>query len=193
MHDESLRAMRPVADALDRLGIRYHVGGSLASSAYGIPRSTIDVDLVADVTPEQAEPLAAALGDDYYAAAEGMRDAVRHGTSFNVIYLLLMYKVDVFPLKDRDYDRQAFERAQVHAVVEGDPTSHFPLASPEDVILNKLEWYRLGEEVSNRQWLDVLNVVKVRSTTLDCRYLRRWAGELRVSDLLERALRESDL
>lgn len=167
MHDESLRAMRPVTHALDHLGIRYHVGGSLASSAYGFARSTIDVDLIANIAPGQAHPLAAQLGEDFYAAPDSIRDAIYHHTSFNVIYLPLMYKIDVFPLKHRAYDVQAFERAQVHRVVDDEPDSCFPLASPEDVVLNKLEWYRLGNEVADRQWLDLVNVIKVQGEALD--------------------------
>jgi len=78
------------------------------------------------------------------------------------------------------------------SVIATNPEESVYIVSPEDIILAKLEWYRLGGEVSDRQWRDVLGVLKTRAGELDLDYLRKWAGELKVNDLLERALDEAE-
>lgn len=101
-----------------------------------------------------------------------------------------MLKVDVFVLKARAYDQQAFERASEHHLDPASSARAFLVSSAEDTILNKLEWYRLGSEIADRQWRDVLGVLQVQAVTLDFDYLRRWAAELGVPDLLERAIEQ---
>lgn len=188
-HDDYTVTAR-VAEAFDRLGIAYYIGGSVASSVHGVGRSTMDIDLVARVLPEHVHPLVKALERDFYVDATMIKEAIRDRTSFNVIHFELQHKVDVFIDKQRPYDRAAWERIQLAAPF--DASEHqFPLASPEDVILAKLEWFMLSP--SERQWLDVRGVMKVQASDLDLPYLRRWAIELNVSDLLERALREAGL
>jgi len=90
-----------VIDALEKLGVRYLIGGSLASAIYGVPRATMDADLVADLRVEHAEALARALADAFYVDAEMIRDAVRQQRSFNVIHLETAFKVDVFVRSNR--------------------------------------------------------------------------------------------
>ena len=187
-----LAALKPVVKAFTEVGVAYQIGGSVASSAYGSARATLDVDLVARLRDEQVRPLAGLLKDAYYVDEEMIRDAIATRSSFNLIHLESMHKVDVFVLKERPYDLQAFERARTDTLAEDDPTP-FRLASPEDVILNKLEWYRKGDHVSDRQWTDVLGVIKVQGYALDLAYLRYWASELGVSDLLEEALTQAGL
>jgi hypothetical protein len=157
---ELLRALIPVAEALESLGVAYYVGGSVASSARGVPRASVDVDVVADLRGEQVQPLAERLRDTYYLDAEQMADAVARRKSFNLIHLETMLKVDVFVSKGRRFDTEVERRAQPEPLDEAPGARSFPVASPEDIVLAKLEWYRAGGEVSERQWGDVLGVLK---------------------------------
>ncbi|MBI5302274.1 MAG: hypothetical protein HY868_09060 [Chloroflexi bacterium] len=179
-----------VIEALEKLGVRYLIGGSLASAVYGEPRSTMDADLVADLRLEHAEPLARALSGAFYVDAEAIRDAVKHQRSFNAIHMETMFKVDVFAQKNRPYDKAQFAR-RVAQIVATEPERTAFIASAEDTILSKLEWYRLGGETSERQWRDVLGVVKMQGARLDLDYLRQWSTQLGVTDLLERVLKEA--
>jgi hypothetical protein len=179
-----------VTDALEALGVEYAIGGSLASAVHGVLRATMDADLVADLHMEHAEPLAQALGNSFYADVEMMHDAIRRHASFNVIHLETMFKVDVFVAKPRAFDRSQLARRQLHLLSE-DPQIHAYVTSAEDIILSKLEWYRMGESVSDRQWRDVLGVLKVQGDRIDHDYLRRMATTLDVTALLERALDEA--
>ncbi len=186
-----LAAITPIVEALEEFGIPYHIGGSVASSLYGLPRLTIDADLVADIRMEHVRPLVRQLETDYYIDEDMIRDAIRRQSSFNVIHQDTILKVDIFIPKSRLFDQEELYRVQQEVLLEG--TRPFNVASPEGTILNKLEWYRMGGEVSDRQWNDILGVLKVQGTSLDMAYLQRWAANLNVTDLLERALVDAGL
>ena len=179
-----------VVDALDKLGAPYMIVGSLASAVYGVVRTTIDADIVADLRPEHALPLAQTLGDAFYVSVEAIRDAICRQSSFNVIHLETMFKVDVFIPKPRPFDRIQFDRRVEH-VVATDPRRTAYITSPEDTVLAKLEWYRLGGETSERQWRDTLGMLKIQEHRMDIAYLRQWAAVLGISDLMEKALAEA--
>jgi hypothetical protein len=188
----SVRVALLVTDAFEELGVRYAVGGSLSSSLHGVMRSTLDVDIVADMRLEHLQPLADVLSPEFYVDNEMMREAIEHHGSFNLIHYETAFKVDVFIPQARPFDQMQLERRTL-ATVTTDPKRSLYVTSPEDVILSKLEWFRMGGEVSDRQWRDVLGVLKTRAGGVDLDYLRHWAEELRVSDLLERALTQSTL
>ncbi len=187
--DNVIRALLPLVEALEHLGIKYYVGGSLASSAYGIARPTQDADVVADIRGEHVYLLTKQLGTEYYIDADMIRDAIRHKSSFNIIYQDLMFKVDIFIPKSRRYAQQELLRTRI-ITIPGSNRS-FYLSSPEDIILNKLEWYKMGGEVSTRQWNDIMGVINRQKSSLDLGYLQQWARELRVESLLARALAEA--
>jgi hypothetical protein len=189
----SAAALAPVVIAFEQLEVPYYIGGSLASSAYGVPRSTLDVDLVADLKPSHVPVLVAALRGGYYVDGGMISEAIARHSCFNVIHHATSFKVDVFVPKTRAYDRAVWQRVRLEAAeLELRPRQiTLRFASPEDVILAKLEWYRLGEEVSEQQWRDVRGVLKVQEGALDWEYMTRWAAELGVADLLERARQEA--
>ncbi len=185
-------ALRPVADALDALGVPDYLTGSVASSAHGIARASLDADVVAALEPDHVEPLTNRLVGAYYIPVDRLRSAVAARSSCNLIHLVTMFKIDIFISKGRPFDRQAEERARPQAIDEAPDAPRFPVASPEDTVLAKLEWFRLGGEASERQWWDIVGVLKVTEDA-DRTYLRRWAASLEVADLLERALTDAAL
>jgi hypothetical protein len=186
-----LAAVTPVVEAFEQIGIAYQIGGSVASSVYGLARATLDIDMVADLNFGQVRSLVERLQHEYYVDEEAVRDAVQRRSSFNLVHQRTALKVDVFLPKQRPYDHEAFRRARQNTLEETEIARQFSLASPEDVILNKIEWYAQGGRVSDRQWNDVLGVMKVQRDSLDLGYLRRWAKELGLSDLLDLALCEA--
>jgi hypothetical protein len=178
-------------EVLDRLAIRFMIAGSLASSAHGNYRSTNDIDIVAEIKEQDIARLVSELAGDFYADAETIRDAVRRGRSFNLIHFASSYKFDIFPLTGDPYsvtqlDRRIFQEVSVGG---GDHVK-CPVATPEDTILAKLVWYRLGGEQSERQWSDLRGIRSVQGSRLDNVYMQQWAAHMRVKDLLDRLLSE---
>lgn len=190
--DEALEAVFEVVHVLERLGVEYLVGGSLASSFHGIPRSTQDADLVADLQQNHVSPLAQALRDRFYLDEGGIREAVKRRSSFNLIFLKTMFKVDIFVLKSDPHSREEMRRRKKVMLDQAGGES-FLVASAEDTVLNKLAWYQLGGEVSDRQWHDLLGVLKVRRHDLDLGYLKKWSEDLGVSDLLQKAFHDAEI
>lgn len=174
-----------VTQVLDALGILHTVGGSIAASFAGEPRSTVDIDVVAALVERDVPSLVAALTPDFYVDEDSVRRAVRNRTSVNVIDNATMLKVDFFVAGGTPIDAEQLERRLLVALGDG---VVLPIHPPEDILLQKLRWFRLGGDVSDRQWRDVLGIVRVQSSRLDVAYLRRQAAVLEVSDLLERAL-----
>jgi hypothetical protein len=189
---EIFQVTRRVAAAFEVVGIRYFLGGSVASALYGEARSTRDIDFVAAIFPAQVGPLVAALGNEFYADTRAMAEAVASRRSFNLIHLDTMVKVDVFVFKADPFGRSQFARVAGKQLSPGD-SSPTIVASPEDTILAKLQWYRDGGGVSDRQWNDVLGVLKVQGPALDRKYLEEWARELGLAELLARALDDAGL
>jgi len=184
---EALQVAFRVIDVLDDLGIGYHLGGSYASSLHGFPRQTQDIDMVVDLDRSAAGALASRLTGEFYVDESTIHRAIENRRSFNLIHLDSGIKVDLFILGTDDFDRQEFERHRAEVVQVG-PERRVFVKTPEDIVLRKLQWYRLGGEVSDRQWTDVLNVIDTQGDRLDRPYLEKWASRLELSDLLDRAL-----
>jgi hypothetical protein len=184
-------AFLKLLEVLDRMEIPYLVGRSVASSVHGISRPTMDADVVADLLPELVDEFAWLLKPDFYADPITIREALARKRSFNLIHYASTFKIDIFPLRNDSYSRVSFARR------EFDQSSSFgpkpiecAVASAEDTILRKLEWYRAGGETSERQWNDLRGVVRVSGAKLDREYMRHWAEYLKVADLLDRLLAE---
>jgi len=187
--EDALRVVESVVGVLGRLGISHALAGSWASSIHGKMRFTHDADICVEPFPGKEEAFCSALGEDFYVSVNAVRDAIRQHRSFNVIHTPSSFKVDLFIAKPRPYDQSLLARRQVRRV-GGEPGLSVYLVSPEDVILLKLEWYRLGDEASEQQWEDVLGVFRTQAGALDQDYLDRWAKALGIADLLERARQE---
>ena len=190
MIPEPLRVTLTVAKAFERMGIPYFVGGSLASSAHGVARATLDADIVARLEPGQAGRLVQELGPGFYADVDAIADAASRRSSFNLIHIATAFKVDVFVPRPTAYADVEMERRQSH-VIDESTGERMAFCTAEDTLLAKLLWYRQGSEVSERQWRDVLGILKVAGKNLDMSYLSLWARELNVVDLFDRALGEA--
>ncbi len=193
MLGEPLVVAAKVAAALDALRVRYVVGGSLASAVYGIPRATQDVDLVAELKERHIDALASALAGEFYIDTAMIREALRLHRCFNVIHLETMFKADVFIPAQDPWVESELERGRSESVAIGNEVALIRFASPEDTLLHKLVWYQMGGGVSDRQWSDVLGVLKVQGELLDRAYVTKWAAHLGVAELLRRAQRAGDV
>ena len=177
-----------VTTAFDQCGIPYTIGGSLASSFSGEPRTSVDADIVVDLSPTQVGPLLAALGPEFYADADALGRAVRTKRNANVIHRPSGVKVDLFVAGSRLELRQLQRRRLVRV---GDPERSFYMHSPEDILLQKLHWFRLGGGVSDRQWRDAVSIVVVQGPRLDRAYLAATATTEGLTDLLGRAYEDA--
>ena len=177
-----------VTRALDALGIIHTIGGSIASSIAGEPRSTLDVDIVAALHESHVGPLVDALSTEFYVDENAIRRAVRERSSANAIHHATQVKVDIFVAGGTPLDEQQLRRRRTVEIAEGRVLHVHP---PEDILLQKLRWYRKGGAGSDRQWRDILGIIRVQAFRLDRDYLRENAPALDVSDLLDRALGEA--
>ncbi len=179
-----------VISVFEKLDVPYFVGGSLASAIHGVVRTTNDVDIVADLKMEHVLPLKKALQDEFYIDEDMIKEAIKRKSSFNLIYLEWMFKVDIFISNTHLYTQEQLKRRYKEIVIH-EPEQTAYIATPEDTVLSKLQWYKMGGEVSDRQWNDVLGVLKVQGNRLDMNYLQHWACELNLSDLLKKSLEEA--
>jgi hypothetical protein len=184
-------AFSRLLEVLDLLEADYLVGGSVASSVHGISRPTMDADLVINLNTERIDEFVSLLGSDFYADAGMLRESWAAGRPANVIHYATSYKFDLFPLQGDAYSQAEFARRRfVETRSFGEPLECC-VATAEDTILRKLLWYRKGGESSERQWNDIRGVMRLKGPALDLTYLRTWAPELGVLDLLRRLLIEA--
>lgn len=179
-----------VISALEDLGVPYHVGGSLASMAHGVPRTTLDADIVVGLAPAKVAEFLARLGPGFVSNPEALADSLRKKRSNNLIHFETMLKVDLYPAKDDPFSQSEAARRQQRNLpgLAGRPVW---CCSAEDIVLRKLTWYRDGGQVAWRQWEDAVQVLKMQAGRLDLAYQRHWAEFLGAGELLERALKEA--
>jgi hypothetical protein len=180
-----------VIDILEDLGTRYHLGGSFASAIHGVPRQTMDADIVVDLDTGRVVRLTERLKNEFYVDSEVAADAVARRGSFNAIHLATGFKVDFFVKGNSDFDKVELDRSELCQIVE-DPSRSVYVKTAEDTVLRKLQWYTAGGGVSDRQWRDVLGVIMTGGDDIDRDYLRVWAARLNLADELERAFSEAD-
>jgi hypothetical protein len=188
MLPEPIAVTAKVTSVLEKMDVPYFIGGSLASTLYGMIRTTQDSDIIAVLRIEHIRPFVLALQGEFYVDEEMIANAVTNQSSFNIIHRESMFKVDIFIPQERAFVKKQFARSR-RELLSADPVVQAYVSTAEDTLLAKLEWFRMGGESSERQWRDVLGVLKVQAGTLDLEYLRNTAMELHVEDLLERALK----
>jgi hypothetical protein len=176
--------------AMERLGIPYVIVGSAASTLHGEPRSTLDVDMTVRLRTSDVEALCRVLEDQFFIDRAALLEGVRTGFPCNAIHRVHHVKLDLYVRRDEGIFAEERKRARRMRLTK-DPGSEATVASPEDTVLQKLLWYRKGGEVSDRQWRDVLGVLKAQGDRLDRAYLHEWSARLDVRDLLARSLREA--
>ncbi|WP_129626881.1 hypothetical protein [Candidatus Oscillochloris fontis] len=189
-----------VTDALETLGVTYCVGGSFASSTYGEPRATRDVDILASLPAAKAGLFTARIAPEFFVQISDLRDAIAlaptlhddplHRASCNLVHRTSFFRVDLFIASGRPYELAQFAR-RVPQTVALNPERRAYFVSPEDIILIKLDWYRMAQGALERQWIDVQSVLTTQGSTLDIAYLRHWAAQLALADLLDAALRRA--
>jgi hypothetical protein len=168
---EKLRA------ALDATEIPYFVTGSLASSAHGVPRSTNDIDIIIAPTPDQLSALMDRFsGPEYYSDREDAFDALARRSQFNVIDNETLWKVDFIVSKDSPFDRARFQRRETTEIAG----VNLSAATPEDVVIAKLLWSKLGE--SQRQINDAAGIIRMQGGKLDIPYIESWIVTLGVDE-----------
>ncbi len=187
---ENEKVIERLADVLDSLGIRYAIGGSVASALYGTVRFTRDADLTVEPFSRVADRLYELLQDEFYISRDAMEEALRSHGSFNVIHFATAFKIDLFVRGAREFEGRLWERR--HMLRLSDESSRdVPVVSPEDIILLKLDWFRQTGCTSERQWDDVLGVLAVQGDALDFEYLTASARELGLEELFNRAKAEA--
>jgi hypothetical protein len=186
--DDPLALAAHVGAVLDGLGIRHTIGGSIAASFAGEPRSTIDIDFVVGLDAGRVPALIAALPDFYVAEEALYRAVMTHGAA-NLIHHATQLKVDLFVAGGTPLDEQQLSRRQR---VEVRPGQVIYIHPPEDVLLQKLRWYRMGGGVSDRQWRDILGIIRTQGDRLDRAYLAVNARVLAVEEDLDRAIQEAE-
>lgn len=179
-----------VAAILERHGISYALGGSLASSMFGEPRGTIDIDMAIRLEHQQFDDLVDTLGIEFYVPAEAAQQAIEQGTSFNLIDEAGL-KVDLFVLGDSPLDRRQIEHRR-RVMVQEDPPQHLWVTAPAEQVLRKLEWYQAGGQVSERQWRDVVGILRTQGRSLDRADLVQAAESMELGVLLDAALTDAE-
>jgi hypothetical protein len=176
--------LRRVVGSLEAVGLRYLVTGSIATSLYGEPRFTNDIDVVVDLPLDRLEEFLRQFPtDEFYLSEESARRAVERRTQFNVIHPRSGLKVDVMVAADDAFDESRFARGRrLHPA----PDYRATFAAPEDVIVKKMEYYRAGG--SDRHLRDIAGVLEVSGKEIDRDYIGDWAGRLGLSEIWRRVL-----
>ncbi len=188
---ENEEVIERLADVLDNLGIRYAIGGSVASALYGTVRFTRDADITIQPFSSLTDRLYELLKDEFYVSREAMEEALKSHGSFNIIHFETAFKIDLFIQGPSEFEGRVLDRRHMLRLNETSPRE-VGVVSPEDIVLLKLRWFNMTGGTSERQWSDVLGVLAVQGESLDFEYLKHSARELGLEDLLNRAIREAE-
>lgn len=182
-----------LGEIFDKLNIPYYLSGGLASSFWGERRQTEDADIAVILEPDKIEQLIIALATEFYLSDTAIDDATRgRSNSFNIIHTASAIKADIYPIKQsNNFESSAMLRRKQVQLFSANKSIY--VTSPEDIILHKLRWYKMADNYSQKQWRDILGVLKARRKILDFDYLRLWSDYLKLTPELEKALDETSL
>jgi hypothetical protein len=186
-----------VGRTLEDLHVPYYLGGSIASSLHGMQQLAQDIDLIVDLDEQALPPLLAALGQHYLFNEDESRKAVRAGTSFPLIHLDSLMKIDVVLPKHEAFDTFMRQLVRCHAVDERYPP--IQVASATEMLLFKVQRYQRDEQArtdgmqDDAEWNDILGMLKVQGPDLNLPLLEEWAGSLGITDTWQRALVDAGL
>jgi len=169
-----------VIEVYEKCGIEYMIAGSLASNLYGIPSTTFDTDIVIKTDLDGLKKFIDEVKDEFYADVESPKEFIENRRIFNVIHYKTGFKIDIVPIRKRTFSEVEFARRKEIEFMN----KKIWFSSPEDTILTKLEWAKMGE--AERQFNDALAIVRVQMDKLDWDYLQEWAEKLEVSQLLKK-------
>ena len=180
--EDMVSVLRTLVLIFDRVPLPYCIGGSFASSIHGEFRATNDIDILSIFSDNSLEPFILNVRKSFSFEETTLRTAVSGKNTFSLIHLDSMVKIDFYPRGE------AFELEQIkRAIAVKIPNSDLSIkvSSPEDILLAKLRWFRLGGQVSDRQWRDIQGIVRVQGPRLDQIYLEKWSMALGIEDLLK--------
>lgn len=162
----------------------------MASSIWGNPRQTRDIDMMVALTLEQAQIVQRQLGELYIMSLQEVLSSLEENSpwrSFQILHLEHMFKFDIFVPPSEPFLESLRSRTR-QVTLEG---IELRIASAEDILVMKLRWYELGNRVSDRQWNDIVQVIEVQGHHLDRDYVRQWANHFELLDLAEEAFTEA--
>ncbi|MBN1507059.1 MAG: nucleotidyltransferase [Sedimentisphaerales bacterium] len=188
---ENEEVIERLADVLDRLGVRYAIGGGVASALYGTVRFTRDADISVQPFSPIADKLYESLQDEFYISREAMEEALRFHGSFNIIHFETAFKIDLFIQGPTEFEERVLDRRRMLKLADIS-RRNVCVVSPEDIVLLKLRWFKDTDCTSERQWNDVLGVLRVQRESLDFGYLTDFAAKLGLEELLDRARAEAN-
>ena len=188
---DAIAAATSLARSFERFQVRYVLGGSMASTSYGEPRSTLDADFAADLNLSHFEAWADEVEKDFYFDREWARTEVGNRGSFQLLHQQSLVRVDVFVPVWTGLDLWKWEQRK--RLVLGAEGQAIDVTSAEGIVLQKLRWYEAGGRSSDRQWRDVVSVLAQQRSRLDRAALAHWAKQLQLEDLLQRSLRDAGL
>ena len=195
MLQDPIKLAALIGQIFDRLAIPYFVSGGLASSILGETRTTIDANIAILMSDKRLIPqLIEIMQTDFYISEIAVEDALNDRTSsFNLIHLQSALKADIYPIRDNDLFRQSAITRRQKINLADSPELSFNICTAEDIVLQKLIWYQTTGQISQKQWRDILGVLKLQGERLDFQYMRYWSEALRIVQLLENAYNESGL
>jgi hypothetical protein len=185
---ELFELLQRIVGVFEDLNIPYLVTGSVASMAYGEPRLTNDIDVVAEIGEQHVKDMIDSFPEQEFYISESMiRDAIRRGGQFNIIHPSSGLKVDVIIKHDTPFDNSRFGRAK--RLYPGE-SYRADFAAPEDVIIKKMEYYKLGG--SEKHLRDITGILKISGASVDRQYVSKWASRLNLEEIWEAVQKRVD-